>query len=43
MAGILTTAADKEQQWLDENYESAKASEIALRRRQLSRRLEGKR
>jgi len=42
MAGILTTAADKEQQWLDENYESAKASEIALRRRQLSRRLEGK-
>lgn len=43
MAGILTAAADKEQQWLDENYETAKASEIALRRRQLSRRLEGKR
>jgi heat shock protein 1/8 len=26
MAGILTAAADKEQQWLDENYETAKAS-----------------
>lgn len=43
MAGILITAADKEQAWLDENFESAKASEVALRRRQLSRRLEGKR
>jgi len=43
LAGILTAAADKEQQWLDDNFESSKASDIALRRRQLSRRLEGKR
>lgn len=42
MATILTTAADKEQMWLDENYETAKAAEIAMRRRQLARRLEGK-
>lgn len=43
LAGVLIAAADKEQQWLDDNYETAKSSEIALRRRQLSRRLEGKR
>lgn len=42
LANILATAADKEQIWLDENFEDAKASEIALRRRQLARRLEGK-
>jgi len=43
MANILTTAADKEQVWLDENFTSAKVTDIALRRRQLARRLEGKR
>lgn len=42
LAGILNAAADKEQMWLDENYESARASEVALRRRQLSRRLESR-
>lgn len=42
MSNILSAAADKEQIWLDENYETAKAADIALRRRQLSRRLEGK-
>lgn len=43
LADILANAADKEQQWLDDNYEEAKASEVALRRRQLARRIEGKR
>jgi heat shock protein 1/8 len=42
LANILATAAEKEQVWLEENYEDAKAAEIALRRRALSRRLEGK-
>merc|ERR1712194_477738 len=32
--------AAKEKVWLDDNYNSARASEIAVRRRQLSRRLE---
>jgi len=42
LADILAAAADKEQVWLDDNYEEAKASEVALRRRQLARRIEGK-
>lgn len=42
LANILKDAAEKEQVWLDDNYEEAKASEIALRRRALSRRLEGR-
>jgi len=42
LATILTEAAEKEQAWLEDHYEDAKASEIALRRRGLSRRLEGK-
>jgi len=42
IADILQTSADKEQVWLDENFKTAKASEIALRRRQLGRRLEGR-
>jgi heat shock protein 1/8 len=40
LSKILADAADKDQQWLDDNYEESKASEIALRRRQLSRRIE---
>lgn len=39
---ILEEAADKEQAWLDDNYESASAGDIAMRRRGLSRRLQGK-
>jgi len=42
LATILQDAADKDQAWLDDNYETAKASEIAMKRRQLSRRIEGK-
>jgi L1 cell adhesion molecule like protein len=42
LAGILQSAAEKEQAWLDDNYEDAKASEIALRKQALSRRLKGK-
>jgi heat shock protein 1/8 len=42
LANILMNAADKEQAWLDDNYETARASEIALRRRQLARRLESR-
>jgi len=42
LANILMNAADKEQAWLDENYETARASEIAMRRRQLARRLESR-
>jgi len=42
LGNVLTKAAEAEQVWLDENYEEAKASEIALRRRQLARRVEGK-
>jgi len=42
MSSILAEAADKAQVWLEENYEDAKASEIALQRRALSRRLEGR-
>ena len=43
LATILQDAADKEQVWLDDNYDDAKASEVALHRRQLARRIEGKR
>lgn len=43
LSHIISTAADKEAIWLEENYETAKAAEIALRRRALARRLEGKR
>jgi len=42
LAGIMKEAAEKEQAWLAEHYEGAKTPEIALRRRTLSRRLEGK-
>jgi len=42
LAKILTSAAEKEQIWLDENYEAAKAGEIAKRRFALDRRLNGK-
>jgi molecular chaperone DnaK (HSP70) len=42
LAGILFEAANKDQAWLDANFEDSKASEINLRRRALSRRMEGK-
>lgn len=42
MAQILITAATKEQEWLDTNFDNAKASEVAIRRRALGKRLEGK-
>jgi len=42
LSAILSEAAEKEQVWLEEKSEDAKASEIALRRRTLSRRLEGR-
>ena len=40
MADILAQAADKDQMWLDDNRDTAKSSEIALKRRQLARRIE---
>jgi len=42
LANILSEAAEKEAAWLAENYEDCKASEIALHRRGLNRRLEGR-
>jgi len=42
IADILNNAADKEQAWLDDNYETASAGDIAMHRRGLARRLEGK-
>lgn len=42
MANILSEAADKEAVWLEEHYHDAKASDIALHRRALNRRLEGR-
>jgi molecular chaperone DnaK (HSP70) len=42
IANILTEAADKEQVWLDQNYDDVKAADIAMHRRALSRRLEGR-
>jgi len=38
LANILQNAADKEQAWLDDNYDTASAGDIAMRRRQLARR-----
>jgi len=43
MIQIIEEAADKEQAWLDDNYETATAGDIAMRRRGLNRRLQGKR
>jgi len=42
MQSILEKAADKEQAWLDDNYDSASSGDIAMRRRGLNRRLQGK-
>jgi L1 cell adhesion molecule like protein len=42
LANILSEACDKEAAWLAENYEDCKASEIALHKRALNRRLEGR-
>lgn len=42
LANILSEACEKESAWLEENYEDCKASEIALHKRTLSRRLEGR-
>lgn len=42
LASILEKAADKEQAWLDDNYDSASPGDIAMRRRGLNRRLQGK-
>jgi len=42
LANILAEAAEKEQEWLEANYEDAKSSEINLHRRALTRRLEGR-
>jgi len=42
LADILNKAADKEQVWLDDNYSTARASEINMKKRQLSRRLESR-
>lgn len=42
LAGVLEKAADKEQAWLDDNYETASAGDIAMRRRGLQNRIAGK-
>merc|ERR1711865_1303464 len=43
VATIIEDAAEKEQAWLEDNYESATAGDIAMRRRGLNRRIQGKR
>jgi len=40
LAKVLEEAANKDQVWLEENGETAKASELAMRRRNLSRRID---
>jgi len=40
MAEILTSAADKDQLWLETNIEELRSSQISLRARQLARRIE---
>lgn len=40
MVTILEEAANKDQVWLEENGETAKASELAMRRRNLARRID---
>jgi L1 cell adhesion molecule like protein len=42
LAKILEDAANKEQMWMDENSDTAKVAEIALRRRNLSRRIQNR-
>merc|ERR1712166_1207745 len=42
IADILQSAADKEAAWLEDNKETASAGDIAMHRRGLARRLEGK-
>lgn len=42
LASILEKAADKEQAWIDDNYETASPGDIAMRRRGLERRMQGK-
>jgi len=42
VATIIEEAAEKEQAWLDDHYETATAGDIAMRRRGLNRRLQGK-
>jgi heat shock protein 1/8 len=39
LAGILRTASEKEELWMETSFEKAKSSEINIRRRQLARRL----
>jgi len=41
LASILEKAADKEQAWLEDNYDTASAGDIAMRRRALQRRMQG--
>lgn len=43
LANILEKAADSEQAWLDEHYDTASAGDIAMRRRALQRRMQGRR
>jgi len=42
LADILTKAADKEQMWLEENYETCRSADMNLRKRTLLRRLENR-
>lgn len=42
LSNILNKAADKEQAWLDDNYDTATAGDIAMRRRALARRIQGR-
>ncbi len=43
LKGILTTAAEKTQAWLEDNIESAKPSDLNARRRELEKRIENHR
>jgi hypothetical protein len=43
LASVVEKAAEKEQGWLDDNYETASAGDIAMRRRALQRRMQGRR
>lgn len=42
LAAILTEAAEKTQVWLEEHFDDARSSEINMKKRQLSRRLESR-
>lgn len=43
LASVLEKAADTEQAWLDDHYDTASSGDIAMRRRGLMRRMQGRR